>query len=178
MAERERSALERGFERVLWGSRYLALIAVVGSLVAALAIFAIAAVGLVRGILAMAQLPGVAGAQLEYARVAVVGRIAGSVDGFLFALVLLIFALGIYELFVGPIAAAERSPFARRILLVGSLDDLKERLAGVILLILIVRYFEYALDANVRDGLDLLMLAVGIVLIAGALFFTNRRRHE
>jgi hypothetical protein len=47
-------------------------------------------------------------------------------------------------------------------------------LANVVFLILIVRYFEYALQSDVTGPLDLLELAVGIALIAVSLYLTSR----
>jgi hypothetical protein len=47
---------------------------------------------------------------------------------------MLIFALGLYELFVSRIEIAEGSEFAERRLLIRSLDDLKDHLAKVVLL--------------------------------------------
>ncbi len=96
-------------------------------------------------------------------------------DGLLFATILLIFALGLYELFISKIEAAENSEFAARLLLIRSLDDLKERLAKLIFLILIVRYFEYSLEQKIDIPASLLYLAVGIALIAVALFLTRGR---
>lgn len=40
-------------------------------------------------------------------------------------------------------------------------------------LILIVRYFEFALEAPIAGALDLLYLAIGIALIALSLFLTR-----
>jgi LPXTG-motif cell wall-anchored protein len=45
----------------------------------------------------------------------------------------------------------------------------------VIFLILIVRYFEYALEATIDTSLDLLYLAVGIALVALGLFLTKKK---
>jgi uncharacterized membrane protein YqhA len=87
---------------------------------------------------------------------------------------MLIFAFGLYELFVSRIDAAERSEIAPRLLLIDNIDDLKARLANVVFLILIVRYFEYALQSDVNGPLDLLELAVGIALIALSLYLTSR----
>jgi uncharacterized membrane protein YqhA len=100
--------------------------------------------------------------------------VAGLVDGFLFATVLLIFGLGLYELFIDRIHVAERSEFGERILLIRSVDDLKDRLSKVVFLILVVRYFEYALQAQLTTSLEILQLAAGIMLIALALFLTSR----
>ena len=73
----------------------------------------------------------------------------------------------------GKIEAAESSELAQRLLLIESIDDLKERLAKVIFLILIVRYFEYALETPIQTATDLVSLAVGIALIALGIFLTK-----
>ena len=104
----------------------------------------------------------------------ILAQVAEVVDGYLFATILIIFGLGLYELFISKINPAERSELAARVLLIRSLDDLKERLAKVIFLFLIVRYFEYALQMSIATSLDLLFIAIGIVLIALALYLTNR----
>jgi uncharacterized membrane protein YqhA len=163
---------ERLFQGALWNSRLLVLIAVVASLVGAIAMFLVAGkdaynvVGLV-----YAYLTG--SGDGHALRGKIVARVAEFIDGLLFAAVQIIFALGLYELFIGEIEAAESSGLARRLLLIESVDDLKERLAKVIFLILIVRYFEYALEASIETAQDLLSLAVGIALIALGLFLTK-----
>jgi uncharacterized membrane protein YqhA len=79
---------------------------------------------------------------------------------------------------VNKIDAAEGSEFAERLLLIRSLDDLKNRLANVILLILIVKYFQAALNLKYETAADLLSLAIGVILIAGALFLSGRAKPE
>ena len=101
-------------------------------------------------------------------------NIASVIDGYLFATIMLIFAMGLYELFIGKIAIAEDNELAARILLIRSIDDLKDRLAKVVFLILIVTYFEYALRGSYTTAQDLLSLAAGIALVAGALWLTGR----
>jgi uncharacterized membrane protein YqhA len=54
-----------------------------------------------------------------------------------------------------------------------NLDDLKDRLAKVVLLILIVKFFEQVLSLTFETPLELLYLAVGIALVAGALFLSH-----
>jgi uncharacterized membrane protein YqhA len=106
-----------------------------------------------------------------------VTRIATIIDGYLFATIMLIFAMGLYELFISKIDFAEHSDLAERILLIRSIDDLKDRLAKVIFLILIVKFFEYALHQSYDTPLALMQLSVGIVLVAGALWLTGRSSH-
>ena len=167
--------IERLFERLLWNTRFIVVVAVIACLFASLVMFFIATVDVTR-------LPHTAIEYLSPALTAedrhhlynrTVADVAGIIDAYLFATIMLIFSLGLYELFVSKIEAAENSEFAERILLVRSLDDLKDRLAKVIFLILIVKYFEYALDQTIHTALDLLMLAVGIALIALAIYLTR-----
>jgi uncharacterized membrane protein YqhA len=95
------------------------------------------------------------------------------VDGYLVATIMFIFSLGLYELFVSRIDAAEGSEFAQRVLLIRSLDDLKDRLAKLVLLILVVKFFEHALILKYTGPLDLLQLAGGVLLVSLALYFSQ-----
>ncbi|MCK5918169.1 MAG: YqhA family protein [Cocleimonas sp.] len=95
------------------------------------------------------------------------------IDGYLLATVLLIFALGLYELFISKIDIAEEQEGSSKILIINTLDDLKNRLAKVILMILIVRYFEHALSMKFETPLDLLYFAGGIALLGLALYLTH-----
>jgi uncharacterized membrane protein YqhA len=58
-------------------------------------------------------------------------------------------------------------------LVISSLDDLKNRLAKVILMILIVKFFEHAIGLTYKHALELLYLAGGIALIGLALYLTH-----
>jgi uncharacterized membrane protein YqhA len=104
----------------------------------------------------------------------VLARITGVIDGYLFAVFMLIFGMGIYELFISKIDVAEHSEVAERILLIRSIDDLKDRLAKIVFLILIVKYFQYAIGQTYDTPQSLLLLAAGILLLAGALWLTSR----
>ena len=58
-------------------------------------------------------------------------------------------------------------------LLISNLDDLKSRLAKVVLMILLVRYFEHALGMGFDSALDLLLFAAGIALLGLALYLSH-----
>jgi uncharacterized membrane protein YqhA len=168
-------ALEHFFETVLWNSRFLILIAVFASVLSSVAMFFVSGVDVVHLLGQLVQYATFDAAHRITLHSEIVASVAEIIDGFLFATILLIFGLGLYELFISKIEAAEASEFANRLLLIRSLDDLKERLAKVIFLILIVRYFEYALQRPIDTPLDLLYLAAGIALIAIALYLTRVR---
>lgn len=95
------------------------------------------------------------------------------VDGYLLATFLLIFGMGLYELSVNKIEDAEGTQVASSVLGVHSLDDLKGRFAIVVLMILIVRYFEYALGMGFDTALDLFYFSMGIAFLGVALWVVH-----
>lgn len=168
-------AVERFLEGLLWNSRLITIIAVFASLIVSLVMFYIATADVVFLGGEVVHYAGLASPARETLHATIVAHVAEIVDGYLFATILIIFSLGLYELFISKIDAIELSPIASRLLLIRSLDDLKERLAKVVFLILIVRYFQYALETAIHGPLDLLYLAVGIALIAVSLYLTGHK---
>lgn len=167
--------LEKLFEGALWNSRFVILLAVIGSLLAGFAIFYIASVDV---IYVFQHALHYADASLnEEARKALhdstVSHIVEVVDGYLLAIVMLIFALGLYELFISDIDQAHGSKAASKIMVINSLDDLKAKLAKVILMIMIVTLFEESISMHMSTPLDLVYFGAAIALIALALYFTH-----
>ncbi len=167
--------IESLFEKGLWQSRLVVLVAVLASLAVSFCMFFVATVDVIGLLGHMLHYPETADAGRMEARSAIVTHVVEVVDGYLLATILLIFALGLYELFVSRIDVAEGSEFAERVLLIRSLDDLKDRLAKVVLLILVVKFFEYALQMEIKTTLELLWLALGIMLVSAALWLTHGR---
>ncbi|HZW25752.1 MAG TPA: YqhA family protein [Gallionella sp.] len=167
--------LEKLFEGALWNSRFMVLTAVVGSLLAGVAIFYMATVDVVN--LFSHALHYADSSLTPEARKALhdatVSHIVEVVDGYLLATVMMIFSLGMYELFISDIDQAHGSKASSKILVINSLDDLKSRLAKVILMIMIVTLFEEALNMHLESPLDLVYLGAAIALIAVALYFTH-----
>ena len=167
--------MERIFENLLWNSRLVVLSAVIASLLAAIAMFYMASVDAVYMISHLAHYasPTLSVADRVALRSTTVTHVVEIVDGYLLATVLLIFALGLYELFISKIDQAEGSESASTVLMITSLDDLKSRLAKVVMMILVVRYFEYALGMDFSSPLDLLQVAGGIALLGLALYLSH-----
>ena len=167
--------LETIFEGVLWNSRFVIITAVIGSLLAGFAIFYMATVDVAN--LFMHALHYADSGLTNEARKALhdstVTHIVEVVDGYLLATVMLIFSLGLYELFISDIDQAHGSKASSKILVISSLDDLKSRLAKVILMILIVTLFQEAINMKLTTPLDLVYLGASIALIALALYFSH-----
>ena len=171
--------IETWFESILWGSRFVVLFAVIASLVTAFVMFFIATVDawfLATHLLEYTSMDLVGEARVDF-RSNAVTHVVEIIDGYLLGTVLLIFSLGLYELFISRIDKAEDSETASSVLIISSLDDLKSRLAKVILMILIVKYFEHAVSMSFKDALDLLYLAGGIAFVGLALYLTHEKSH-
>lgn len=165
--------IESIFETILFNSRIVVILAVVGSLAASVLMFVNgllqiwqAAVGFVRH-----PMPESSDAH-AHDQLAI--TLISSVDSFLFATVLLIFAMGIYELFISKIDPASRTAESRpNWLAIHSLDDLKSAVGKVILMILIVRLFETAVKMTYSEPLHLLWLGLAVVFVSVALFLVH-----
>lgn len=163
------------FEKFLWESRFVVLAAVVASLLTSFAMFYMATVDawyMIAHLVDYAS-PSLSTEERNALRASTVTHVVEVVDGYLLATVLLIFALGLYELFINKIRSAEGEKVSSNVLVIHSLDDLKNRLAKVILMILVVKFFEYAIGMHYDSPLSLLYLAGGIALVGLALYLTH-----
>jgi uncharacterized membrane protein YqhA len=167
--------IESLFEGSLWNSRFVIMLAVLGSLFAGFAIFYVATVDVFS--LVQHAMHYASSDLTEEARKALhdstVSHIVEVVDGYLLGTVMLIFALGLYELFISDIDQAHGTKASSKILVINSLDDLKSRLAKVILMIMIVTLFEESLHMKLDAPVDLLYLGGSIALIGLALYLSH-----
>lgn len=147
--------------RVLGTSRFLVILAVVGSFIASAVLMVY---GLVRSIGLIGTL--LEGRETEHgtARDLILDALA-VVDIFLLGTVLYIISAGLYQLFVD---AELQLP---RWLVIRTIEDLKERLAGVIVVGMIVAFLGFVVDWE--GGTDILApgLAIAAIVIAIALYF-------
>jgi uncharacterized membrane protein YqhA len=140
-------------------SRYLVLAAVVGSLAASLALFvyglAETAVVIVQAIAkAEVSSKGAKALALEFIEI---------VDLFLLGTVLLMIALGLYELFIN--SDLELPEWLQ----IRTFDDLKLKLVGVVIVVLAVLFLGHVVAWNGER--DLLRLGAGIALMIAALTY-------
>ena len=158
------------FEDILYNSRYFAIAAVIGAVCSSFILF-IQGFGLIiKGLVGFFRDP--------YEKYEVLfEQLVSSVDVFLFALVLIIFGVGVYELFIANIDPEDKPADKRPTWLkISSVDDLKSSLGKVILMVLIVSFFKHVLEIDSEEWspIALLYLAIGILLIAGALYLTHK----
>lgn len=142
--------------RIVASTRYLALVGVFFGLLATLAAFAW---GGIKTILLVIKL---AHGELEGMAVGLVQIM----DGFLIAAGLLIFSLGLYELFVGEIELPGW-------LVIKDLDALKAKLAGVIAIVMAVAFLERL--ENLENVRGLLEAGVSTALVSAVLVWMAKK---
>ncbi len=165
--------MEETFEKLLWSTRYIVLLAVFSSLAAMLLLFVLSAMDMVHLVSMFIDVTFL-GVEHEDFHVTAVSHIITAVDDFLLAIVLLIFAMGMYELFISDIDVAREERNAAKILMIHSLDDLKDRLGKVILMILIVAFFKNVLHVHFDDPLNILYMGAGIFFVSLASYFSHK----
>ena len=164
------------FEKTLYFSRYLTLLAVIGSLVSAVVLFVYGTINVYAAFRGFLNHP-VGGSHAELGQLLAV--FVSSVDVYLFAMVLIIFGMGVYELFISKIDPVETKLDSRPSWLrITSIDDLKSSLGKVILMVLIVSVFEHSLSIDYDQSIDLLYASVAVVLVAVALYVTHLSIHH
>jgi len=161
------------FEKILWNSRYVVLLAVWSSIIGMLLLFALSAMDMLHLAWQFIEVTFL-GVVIPDFHVIVVSHVITAVDDFLLATVLLIFALGLYELFIAKIKVAQGSENADNVLMINSLDDLKDRLGKVILMILIVAFFKNVLHVTFDDPLNILYMGAGILMVSLASYFSHK----
>jgi len=173
MAGSQQGMIERVFEWFLWNSRFVVILAVISSLIGMVLLFVLAAENMLHLAWQFIQMTFMSVEYPNY-HVEAVGQIISAVDDFLLGTVMLIFGLGLYELFISKIDIAHRDEKANNILMINSLDDLKDRLAKVVLMILVVAFFKNVLHVTFDNPLNILYMGGGILLVSLSTYFTNK----
>ncbi len=166
--------LEKLFENSLWSSRFIVILAVIFGLMGAVILFIVASVD----IFATAKYvfnTYITHAHPEHFHEDVVGGIIGAVDLYLIGVVMLIFSFGLYELFISDIDAAKDEEGAEnKILAIHSLDQLKDKISKVIVMVLVVGFFQKVSHTEYHGALDMLYFALSITAVAVGLFFLGK----
>ena len=166
--------MEKLFETTLWGSRFMVLLAVIFGLLGAVILFAVASVDIFETA-KFVLTTYISHAHPQNFHEDVVGGIIGAVDLYLIGVVMLLFAFGLYELFISDIdAAKDESGEDNKILAIHSLDQLKDKISKVIVMVLVVGFFQKVGHTQYNGALDMLYFALSITAVSVGLFFLGK----
>ncbi|KAL3732663.1 hypothetical protein ACJRO7_029331 [Eucalyptus globulus] len=178
-------AAESNIEKVIFDFRFLALLAVGGSLAGSVLCFLNGSVYIVDAykVYWSSCVKGIHTGQM-------VLRLVEAIDVYLAGTVMLIFGMGLYGLFIsnvspdvppsvdralkgsslfGMFALKERPKWMK----ISSLDELKTKVGHVIVMILLVKMFERSKMVTIATGLDLLSYSVCIFLSSASLYILH-----
>lgn len=165
---------EKLFEDTLWSTRFIVILAVFFGLIGALILFAVASVDIYETAKYVFT-TYTTGAHPAKFHEDVVGGIIGAVDLYLIGIVMLIFSFGVYELFISDIDAAKQEEGAEnKVLAIDSLDQLKDKISKVIVMVLVVGFFQKVGYTKFEGALDLFYLALSIAAVAIGLYFLSK----
>jgi uncharacterized membrane protein YqhA len=164
--------IEKIFESTLWSGRLFVLLAVIFSMVGAIILFIVASVDIFH-VAGQTLEVYFGGSHPEDFHGDVVSGIIGAVDLYLMAVVMLIFSFGLYELFISEIDAAKHHG-ASKVLEIHSLDELKDKLAKVIVMVLVVSFFQRLLHTDYKGDKEMLYFALSILALSVGLYFLHK----
>lgn len=166
---REQGNLENYFERALWSMRFVVILGVVFGALSALVLF-------LAGSLEIFDVlkEYVISSDLHMTHEDILIGIIGAIDFYLIGLVLLILSFGIYELFISKLDIARKQGEFGNILEVKNLDDLKNKIIKVIIMVLIVSFFQRILSMTFTTSVDMLAMAVSISVICIGVYFLGK----
>ncbi|WP_321778802.1 YqhA family protein [Sulfurimonas sp.] len=166
--------MEKIFESTLWASRFMVITAVVFGLLGAVILFIVASFDIYETAKFVLN-TYITHAHPENFHEDVVGGIIGAVDLYLIGVVMLLFSFGLYELFISEIDAAKSEDGQEnKILAIHSLDQLKDKISKVIVMVLVVGFFQKVGHTQYNNPLDMLYFALSITAIAVGLYFLGK----
>ncbi len=169
----DRIVIEAIFEGAIWRSRFIVILAVVFGLIGAIVLFVVASLDIWH-VATQTFSVITTGAHPKHFHEDIVAGIIGAVDLYLIAVVMFIFAFGLYELFISDIDEASKDKNGSQILAIDSLDQLKDKIAKVIVMVLVVNFFQRVLHTNFTTPLEMLYFALSISALAVALYFLSK----
>lgn len=162
--------VEKIFEGAIWRSRFIVILAVVFGLIGAIILFVVASFD-IASITSYTYHGLFAHPHPENFHENIVAAIIGAVDLYLIAVVMFIFSFGIYELFISHIDEAEGHG---QILAISSLDQLKDKIAKVIVMVLVVNFFQRVLHTKFSTPEEMMYFAFSITALSAGLYLLSK----
>jgi len=164
--------IELFFEAILWNTRFFVLLAVVFSMIGGIALFIIASIDVYEAFIKVIN-TYINHLHPKHFHENIVSALIGAVDLYLIAIVMFIFGFGLYELFISEIDIAKNSE-SSQILEIHSLDELKDKLAKVIIMVLVVNFFQRVLHTDYSGALEMVYFSLSILALSLGLYFLHK----
>lgn len=165
----QQNFIEKIFEYLLWKSRIGTILIVIFSAIGSFGLFIMGSLEVLKGLnLIRHQDPS------QKITEEILIYVIGAIDLYLIGIVLLIFSFGIYELFISRIDHA-RTEGGANILNIESLDELKNKILKVIIMVMIVTLAKVILETKFSNPLEILYFAISILCVSGSFFLIRKQ---
>lgn len=169
-------ALEEGIEKAIYRCRFMAILGVFGSLIGSFLCF-------IKGC------TYVTSSFLQYFvnRSKVIQTLIEAIDVYLLGTVMLVFGMGLYELFVSNLSLPDQKPSERSNLFglftlkerpkwldIKTVNELKTKLGHVIVMLLLIGLFDKSKKAAINTPVDLLCFCASVLLSSSCLFLLSK----
>ena len=170
----KQSFIEKYWESFLWSTRYIVILAVFFSILASVTLFIVGSYEIVHTVIFDNPLIYSQDDNLDHKKM--LYTLIGAIDLYLIGIVLLIFGFGIYELFISKIDIARKDSTVT-ILEVENLDELKNKIIKVIIMVLIVSFFERILKISntFEEPLQMFYFAGSIFALSLGVYFIRKK---
>ncbi|KAH6783535.1 hypothetical protein C2S52_008494 [Perilla frutescens var. hirtella] len=172
--------IEENIEKVIYGCRFFAILAVWGSLIGSFLCFFKGCVYVISSF-------------QEYLldRGKMISSLVEATDVYLLGTVMLVFGMGLYELFISNLDKAKSMPDGSisyrsnlfglftlkerpRWLEIKTVNELKTKLGHVIVMLLLIGFFDKSKRAVIQSPVDLLCFSASVLLCSGCLFLLSK----
>ncbi|KAJ8555272.1 hypothetical protein K7X08_012768 [Anisodus acutangulus] len=182
--EEKLEGIEKNIEKVIYSCRFFAILAVWGSLIGSFLCF-------IKGCACV-----IASFQGYFAsRAKVIVHLVEAIDIYLLGTVMLVFGMGLYELFIsnldkGKSMSGERTPYRSNLfgmftlkerprwLEITTVSGLKTKVGHVIVMLLLIGLFDKSKRAVIHSPFDLLCFAASVLLSSGCLYLLSKLTDE
>jgi len=105
-------------------------------------------------------------------------NIVSLIDLILLSIILIIFAWWIYELFIDEIKLKEKTSSKAKHLIIENIDELKESLWKVIIIMLIVNLFKILISFKIETWQDIIAISISILFLALSIKFLPKNKQD
>ncbi|KAJ3672567.1 hypothetical protein LUZ60_007288 [Juncus effusus] len=170
------NSLEGRLEKVIYSCRFMAFLGIIGSLMGSIICF-------LKGCVYVANSFE---EQFLHGGGKVISMLVESIDIYLIGTVMLVFGMGLYELFISNMDIAQSSSYGSDLLglfrlparpkwlEIKSVNELKTKLGHVIVMVLLIGLFEKSKKTVIQSSTDLFCFAASILLSSISLFLLSK----
>ena len=168
----QQNKLEKSFEWGLWKTRFIVIIPVIFGLIGALGLMLLGSAQMIE-----AFFPLMEHGYDSHDTKTVIAAIVTAVDLYLIGIVLLIFSFGVYELFISKIDIG-RLGEQSNMLQITSLDQLKNKILKVVIMVLIVTFFKEAISVHYKTPLNIVYFGLAILAASISAYFIGQKSKD